>query len=79
MFYVGVTRAKEQLYLMRAVRRSNGRSAAKPTMQTRFLTLPTLPEGMLASETFNSEAPLQVVDIVAQAKRFREGLLARKS
>ncbi|MBK8693618.1 MAG: hypothetical protein IPN17_15325 [Deltaproteobacteria bacterium] len=79
LFYVGVTRAKEQLYLMRAVKRAASRGGAKTTMQTRFLTLPTLPEGMMASETFNSEAPLQVVDIAAQAKRFREGLLAKKT
>ncbi|TAK18320.1 MAG: hypothetical protein EPO40_37730 [Myxococcaceae bacterium] len=78
LFYVGVTRAKEQLYLMRAVKRAASRGGAKTTMQTRFLTLPTLPEGMMVSETFNSEAPLQVVDIAAQAKRFREGLLAKK-
>lgn len=78
LFYVGVTRAKEQLYLMRAMKRSVGRSGAKTTMQTRFLTLPTLPEGMIESETFNSEAPLQVVDIAAQLKRAREGMMAKK-
>jgi len=77
LFYVGVTRAKEQLYLMRARMRSN-RGPARPTLPTRFLTLPALAKGVLEDVTFNSEAPLQVDDIVAQAKSFREKLLAKK-
>ncbi len=73
LFYVGVTRAKEQLYLMRARTRST-RNGDRTTIATRFLKLPTLPEGMLVNENYNAAAPLQVGDIAAQAKRIREML-----
>jgi ATP-dependent exoDNAse (exonuclease V) beta subunit len=77
LFYVGVTRAKEQLYLVRAKARS-GRGPARATSPSRFLTLPGLPEGTLETMQYDSQAPLAPQDIAAQAKKFREALEAMK-
>ena len=77
LFYVGVTRAREQLYILRARTRST-RNGDRTTLQTRFLKLPTLPDGMLETESYNAAAPLQVGDIAEQAKRIREMLQSKK-
>ncbi len=77
LFYVGVTRAKEQLYLVRARARS-GRGPARATLPSRFLTLPGLPDGTLETVQYDSQAPLAPADIAAQARKFREALEAMK-
>ena len=77
LFYVGVTRAKEQLYLVRAKVRS-GRGAARATVPSRFLKLPPLPPGTIETIQYDSQAPLAPQEIAAQARAFREALMALK-
>ena len=78
LFYVGVTRAKEQLYLVRAKVRS-GRGAARATAPSRFLKFPPLPPGTLETVQYDSQAPLAPQEIAAQARAFREALMALKT
>jgi DNA helicase-2/ATP-dependent DNA helicase PcrA len=78
LFYVGVTRAKEQLYLVRAKVRS-GRGASRATVPSRFLKFPTLPPGTLETVQYDSQAPLAPQEIAAQARAFREALMALKT
>jgi DNA helicase-2/ATP-dependent DNA helicase PcrA len=78
LFYVGVTRAKEQLYLVRAKVRS-GRGAARATAPSRFLRFPPLPPGTLETVQYDSQAPLAPQEIAAQARAFREALMALKT
>lgn len=75
LFYVGVTRAKEQLYLVRA-RTRMGKGAARATTPSRFLRLTGLPPGTLETLRYNASAPLAPADLAAQARRFREALSA---
>ncbi len=77
LFYVGVTRAKEQLYLVRARTRS-GRGPARSTTQSRFLVFHGLPPGTLERMSYDSQAPLPPQEIAAQARKFREALQALK-
>ncbi len=77
LFYVGVTRAKEQLYLVRARTRS-GRGPARATTQSRFLVFHGLPPGTLERMSYDSQAPLPPQEIAAQARKFREALAALK-
>ena len=78
LFYVGVTRAKEQLYLVRAKVRS-GRGAARATAPSRFLKFPPLPPGTVETVQYDSQAPLAPQEIAAQARAFREALMALKT
>ncbi|MEZ4394854.1 MAG: UvrD-helicase domain-containing protein [Polyangiales bacterium] len=78
LFYVGVTRAKEQLYLVRAKVRS-GRGATRATIPSRFLKFPELPPGTVETVQYDSQAPLAPQEIAAQARAFREALMALKS
>ncbi len=77
LFYVGVTRAKEQLYLVRARTRS-GKGPPRATTPSRFLTLHGLPPGTLEKMSYDSQAPLPPEEIAAQARKFREALAALK-
>jgi DNA helicase-2/ATP-dependent DNA helicase PcrA len=77
LFYVGVTRAKEQLYLVRARTRS-GRGPARATTASRFLSFPAFSPGTLERVNYDSQAPLAPMEIAAQARKFRESLLALK-
>jgi superfamily I DNA/RNA helicase len=77
LFYVGVTRAKEQLFLVRARTRS-GKGPPRATSPSRFLAIPGLPAGTLERISFDSQAPLAPEDIAAQARKFRESLMALK-
>ncbi|MEZ4405287.1 MAG: 3'-5' exonuclease [Polyangiales bacterium] len=77
LFYVGVTRAKEKLYLVRAKARSN-RGPARATVGSRFLIIPGLPPGTMETVQYDSQAPLKPQEIAAQAKKFREALMALK-
>jgi DNA helicase-2/ATP-dependent DNA helicase PcrA len=47
LFYVGITRAKERLYLVRAMRRG-GRGYAEETVESRFLE--DIPEGLVSGK-----------------------------
>jgi DNA helicase-2/ATP-dependent DNA helicase PcrA len=77
LFYVGVTRAKEQLYLVRARTRS-GRGPARATTPSRFLQITGVPDGTLERVRYDASAPLAPEDIAAQARKFREALTALK-
>ena len=77
LFYVGVTRAKEQLYLVRARTRS-GKGAARATTPSRFLHIPGLPPGTMEKMRYDASAPLAPEDLAAQARKFREALSALK-
>ena len=48
LFYVGITRAKDKLYLLRAIQRG-GRGMAEQTYPSRFMD--DIPEGLLAGRT----------------------------
>ena len=48
LFYVGITRAKDKLYLLRAIQRG-GRGAAEETYPSRFMD--DIPEGLLVGKT----------------------------
>jgi DNA helicase-2/ATP-dependent DNA helicase PcrA len=48
LFYVGITRAKEKLYLLRALRRG-GRGYAEETIESRFLE--DIPTGLVSGQT----------------------------
>ncbi|MBL8601467.1 MAG: UvrD-helicase domain-containing protein [Myxococcales bacterium] len=78
LFYVGVTRAKEQLYLVRAKTRS-GRGPARATAPSRFLKFEGLPEGTLETVQYDSQAPLAPQDIAAQMKSFRQAMEALRA
>ncbi len=77
LFYVGVTRAKEHLYLVRAKTRS-GKGPPRATTPSRFLAFPKFPPGTLERMSYDSQAPLPPQEIAAQARKFRESLLALK-
>src|SRR5262249_32847589 len=75
LFYVGVTRARGRLYLVRAQGRS-GPGAPPGTAPARYLQ--GLPEGQIERLEYASQAPLPPTEIAAQARRFRESLEALK-
>ena len=67
LFYVGVTRAKEQLYLVRARTRQN-KGPPKATMPSRFLTIPGLPPGTLERQRYDAAAPMAPQAIATQLR-----------
>ena len=75
LFYVGVTRAKDTLYLVRARMRAI-RGAPRATLPSRFLM--DIPADMLEKRVFSAQAPLPPTDLAAQARALRE-MLAKKS
>lgn len=77
LFYVGVTRAKERLFLVRARTRA-GRGPARATVASRFLSFPALAPGAIETVQFDPESPLKPQEIAAQARKFREALKALK-
>ena len=74
---VGVTRAKDQLYLVRAKTRTM-RGPPKATVPSRFLVIQGLPAGTMETVQFDSQAPMALQDIAAEARKFREALAALK-
>jgi DNA helicase-2/ATP-dependent DNA helicase PcrA len=73
LFYVGVTRAKDRLYLLRARQRAQ-RGSARATLPSRFLA--DIPPGSLERRTYTAQTPLAPVDLAAQARSAREALQA---
>jgi superfamily I DNA/RNA helicase len=69
LFYVGVTRAKEQLYLVRARTRS-GAAPRGPRRRRASCRSPPVPPGTLERVRYDASAPLAPEDIAAQARRF---------
>lgn len=67
LFYVGVTRARERLYLCRFLRREM-RGAEKPTVASRFLE--GLPEAHVEKYERDDDAPANDADALALAQQF---------
>jgi DNA helicase-2/ATP-dependent DNA helicase PcrA len=76
LFYVGVTRAKETLYLVRARARAI-RGAPRATLPSRFLL--DVPREMLERRTFVAQSAMAPADLAAAAKSARETLNALKA
>jgi DNA helicase-2/ATP-dependent DNA helicase PcrA len=67
LFYVGVTRARERLYLCRFLRREM-RGAEKPTVPSRFLE--GLPEEDVEKYERDDDAPASDTEALALAQQF---------
>lgn len=76
LFYVGVTRAKDKLYLLRAKSRSI-RGAARATAPSRFLL--DIPPHLIERRTFSAQTPLATTDMLAQLRAARAAMIAGKS
>jgi DNA helicase-2/ATP-dependent DNA helicase PcrA len=75
LFYVGVTRAKQRLYLIRAKTRAL-RGAPRPTTPSRFLD--DIPPGAIERQSFTAQAPLAAADLAAQARAALDALRSFK-
>jgi len=73
LFYVGVTRAKDKLYMMRAKTRAY-RGGAKPMAPSRFLR--DIPPDMYERRSYTGPPVMATTDMAAKAKAARE-MLAR--
>ncbi|MBN8463077.1 MAG: UvrD-helicase domain-containing protein [Dechloromonas sp.] len=73
LFYVGVTRAKETLYLTRARVRAL-RGAGRQTAPSRFLL--DVPQELFEKRTYTGPSVLATQDLAAQARAAREALAA---
>ncbi len=71
LFYVGVTRAKETLYLVRARARAM-RGAPRATLPSRFLS--DIPSEMLERRSYTAQPVLAPADLAAAARSAREAL-----
>ncbi|MEI8258223.1 MAG: ATP-dependent helicase, partial [Deltaproteobacteria bacterium] len=76
LFYVGVTRAKETLYLVRARSRAM-RGAPRATMPSRFLL--DVPSEMLERRAYAGQPAMTTIDLAAAAKSAREALMAMRA
>jgi DNA helicase-2/ATP-dependent DNA helicase PcrA len=77
LFYVGVTRAKERLYLLRARVRGGQGKAPRATAPSRFLA--ALPGELLERVSYDSQAPLPPEALAARVRLFREALAKRST
>jgi|LNFM01.1.fsa_nt_gb superfamily I DNA/RNA helicase len=73
LFYVGVTRAKDKLYMLRAKMRAY-RGGAKPMMATRFLR--DVPQDLYERRSYSGPPVMGTTDMAAKARAARE-LLAK--
>ena len=76
LFYVGVTRAKETLYLVRARARAM-RGAPRATLPSRFLL--DVPSEMFERRSYTAQAAMNTTDLAAAAKAAREALTAMRA
>ncbi len=76
LFYVGVTRAKETLYLVRARSRAM-RGAPRATLPSRFLL--DVPPEMLEKRAYAAQPAMTTTDLAAAAKSAREALMAMRA
>ncbi|MBI5514696.1 MAG: UvrD-helicase domain-containing protein [Deltaproteobacteria bacterium] len=77
LFYVGVTRARERLYLLRARVRGGQGKAPRATTPSRFLA--ALPGELLERVSYDSQAPLPPEELAARVRLFREALAKRSA
>jgi superfamily I DNA/RNA helicase len=75
LFYVGLTRAKDKLYMMRAKTRAY-RGGAKPMMASRFLR--DIPPDMYERRSYSGPPIMGTTDMAAKAKAAREMLAKLK-
>jgi superfamily I DNA/RNA helicase len=76
LFYVGVTRAKDKLYLMRAKTRAY-RGATKNMMGSRFLR--DIPPDMFERRAYSGPPVMNTVDLAAKARAAKEMLAKLKA
>jgi DNA helicase-2/ATP-dependent DNA helicase PcrA len=76
LFYVGITRARDRLYLVRAKSRAM-RGAARATAPSRFLL--ELPPHLIERQTYVGQEVLSTRDLAAQARAAREALAALRA
>src|SRR5262249_38243473 len=75
LFSVGVTRAKERLYLLRA-RQRQARGSLRTTAPSRFLA--DIPAHLLERKTYVANAPLSTAELAVQARAALDALAALK-
>ncbi len=76
LFYVGVTRARNQLFLVRARQRA-GRGQLRATTPSRFLA--DIPIELIERRDYNAAPVLGMADLATQARAAREALEALRA